>query len=77
MPTMRTRRCVWLVRQRLAFGGADDPHAPPTALRAWQLLTQADFAWHCFPGGHFYLNEQVQPLLATIAGYLACQAAQI
>jgi surfactin synthase thioesterase subunit len=55
----------------VALGGADDPRASPAELRAWQELTQADFALHCFPGGHFYLNEQVQPLLAIIASYLA------
>lgn len=38
----------------------------PIELRAWQSLTRADFALHLFSGGHFYLNEQMQPLLITI-----------
>ena len=54
----------------IALGGADDPWATPAELRAWQALTTADFVLHLFPGGHFYLNEQVQSLLATIANYL-------
>ena len=54
----------------VTFGGREDRRATEAQLRAWQTLTVADFALHCFPGGHFYLNEQVQPLLATIAHYL-------
>lgn len=55
----------------VALGGADDPRVSPAQLRAWQALTQADFALRIFPGGHFYLNEQVRPLLATIIHYLS------
>ena len=55
----------------VALGGEADPRVSYTELAAWQALTQADFALHTFPGGHFYLNEQVQLLLSTIAGYLA------
>lgn len=54
----------------VALGGADDPRTRLAELQAWRALTQADFALHHFPGGHFYLNEQVQPLLATIDSYL-------
>jgi surfactin synthase thioesterase subunit len=32
--------------------------------------TAATFAMHVFPGGHFYFSDRVQPLLATISGYL-------
>lgn len=55
----------------ITFGGESDPFVSQTELQAWQPLTEADFGLHRFPGGHFYLNEQVQPLLATIACYLA------
>lgn len=54
----------------ITFGGREDQRATEAQLRAWQPLTAAEFALHCFPGGHFYLNEQVQPLLATITRYL-------
>lgn len=54
----------------ICFGGTDDPQATVADLRAWQPLTQADFGLHLFPGAHFYLNEQAQALLRTIAGYL-------
>jgi medium-chain acyl-[acyl-carrier-protein] hydrolase len=71
---VETYQCTQLLPlpcQLVALGGTDDPRVAPHELQAWQVLTQADFASHRFPGGHFYLNEQVQPLLATIAGYLA------
>ena len=54
----------------IAFGGDDDTRAPQTELIAWQALTQADFALHMLPGGHFYLNEESQSLLQLLAGYL-------
>lgn len=55
----------------VALGGADDLRVSPAELRAWQALTQADFALRIFPGGHFYLNEQLRPLLATIIHYFS------
>lgn len=55
----------------IALGGAQDAHATEPALTAWQALTRSEFALHCLPGGHFYLNEQRLPLLALIASYLA------
>lgn len=54
----------------IAFGGEADPRASHAELLAWQQLTQADFALQFFPGAHFYLNEQAQPLVTAIAGYL-------
>ena len=55
----------------LALGGEEDANTSQAELRAWQSLTSADFAVQRFPGGHFYLNEQTQPLLSTLASYLA------
>jgi surfactin synthase thioesterase subunit len=54
----------------VALGGDADPIVAPAELQSWQTLTQAKFESHLFHGGHLYLNEQTQPLLATIAGYL-------
>ncbi|MCB0063644.1 MAG: thioesterase [Caldilineaceae bacterium] len=54
----------------IAFGGAADERASATELRAWQHVTQSTFALHCLPGGHFYLNDQTQPLLALITAVL-------
>ncbi len=54
----------------VALGGDADPFAVLTELQGWQTLTQAAFAAHRFQGGHLYLNEQPQSLLATITDYL-------
>ncbi len=55
----------------LVLGGEEDANTSQAELRSWQSLTSADFAVQRFPGGHFYLNEQTQPLLSTLASYLA------
>lgn len=54
----------------VALGGDVDGRATQADLRAWQALTQAEFAFHLFPGGHFYLNEQSKALLTLIATQL-------
>lgn len=54
----------------ITFGGLDDARASRAELQAWQELTQSDFDLHMLPGGHFYLNDQIQPLLAILARYL-------
>ncbi|MBV7327531.1 alpha/beta fold hydrolase [Chloroflexi bacterium TSY] len=54
----------------IALGGEDDDRASKSQLMAWEELTQANFALHLFPGGHFYLNDQTRPLVTTIASYL-------
>lgn len=54
----------------IACGGETDPHASRVELLAWQELTQAAFALHMFPGGHFYFAEQAEPLFKTLSGYL-------
>lgn len=54
----------------IVFGGDTDPHTSHTELAAWQTLTARDFDLHFLPGGHFYLNEQIEPLLATIVSHL-------
>jgi medium-chain acyl-[acyl-carrier-protein] hydrolase len=57
-----------------ALGGDADPRATVAELQAWQQLTQSDFALHLLPGGHFYLNEQIQPLLAHVVAALVPQS---
>jgi medium-chain acyl-[acyl-carrier-protein] hydrolase len=55
----------------IAFGGISDGRATRADLLAWQGLTQGSFDIHLMPGGHFYLNEDRQPLLARLGNYLA------
>ena len=44
--------------------GREDPIAPE-ALAAWQAWTSLPVTLHSFPGGHFYLTEQL-PQAATL-----------
>jgi surfactin synthase thioesterase subunit len=55
----------------VALGGDSDPLVSLAELQSWHTLTHAAFALHRFQGGHLYLYEQSQALLATITGYLA------
>lgn len=40
----------------VAFGGQDDPDAPPELLAAWAEQTEREFRPVILPGGHFYLQ---------------------
>lgn len=42
-----------------AYGGADDPNVRPEHLEEWRHETNSLFLRRAFPGGHFYLNQQV------------------
>ena len=59
----------------VALGGDADPLVSLAELQGWHTLTRAAFALHRFQGGHLYLNEQPQVLLATIAGYFGTECA--
>jgi len=54
----------------VAFGGTADERTSQADLMAWQTLTTSQFNLHFFPGGHFYINEQTQPLTQTVYQYL-------
>jgi medium-chain acyl-[acyl-carrier-protein] hydrolase len=51
----------------LACGGAVDPLVSPGELDAWGAHTRRSVAVEFFPGGHFYLREHRDALLAAIA----------
>ncbi|MGA6226475.1 alpha/beta fold hydrolase [Streptomyces umbrinus] len=55
--------------------GDRDPNVPLEEARAWQELTVGPFALHTFPGGHFYLNDQIDEVCGTIARALTDGAA--
>ncbi|HRW05161.1 MAG TPA: alpha/beta fold hydrolase [Caldilineaceae bacterium] len=55
----------------VAFGGESDSRTSGADLMAWQELTQDAFNLHLLPGGHFYLNEHTQALIAYINRYLS------
>ena len=49
-----------------ALGGQDDEVAPAAGLPAWGALTSAAFHTTIFPGGHFYLREHEDAVLARV-----------
>lgn len=49
------------------LGGLDDAGADRAGLLAWEELTTGDLAVHQFPGGHFYLHDQLEHVLHIIA----------
>lgn len=46
--------------------GVDDPLVTLDEAQAWGEHTTSDFALHTYPGGHFYLNEVMDEVLATV-----------
>jgi medium-chain acyl-[acyl-carrier-protein] hydrolase len=54
----------------IAFGGRDDPLAPPPGIQAWSELTTGGTTVHLYPGQHFFLWEHRVSMLETIAGGL-------
>jgi surfactin synthase thioesterase subunit len=51
----------------LALGGLEDKEATQDRLANWRKYTSASFSIYVFSGGHFYLNENRQPLLQLIS----------
>lgn len=49
-----------------ALAGADDEICTGDALTAWQELTTAAATAHLFPGGHFYLHDHLDEVIATV-----------
>jgi medium-chain acyl-[acyl-carrier-protein] hydrolase len=49
-----------------AFGGLEDPEATEAELNAWQRHTRSTFSLRRFAGGHFYLRDAGQELLAAM-----------
>ena len=50
-----------------AYGGEGDPHIGREQLEAWRAQTEARFAVHLFPGGHFYLRKARNEFLDQLA----------
>ncbi|MFF4182604.1 thioesterase domain-containing protein [Streptomyces sp. NPDC001691] len=50
------------------FGGSADH--PREQLDAWQQHTTADVTVRQFPGGHFYLREEPEPVLRALESAL-------
>lgn len=52
------------------LGGDDDDDVSEQRLTAWRAAAGAGFALERFHGGHFYLHEDPEPVLACIARFL-------
>ena len=51
----------------LAFGGLSDNFASPDSIRVWRSYTSAAFDVQLFGGGHFFISEHRDEILATVA----------
>ena len=52
-----------------AFGGLSDAAVPVADLESWREHTLAGFSVHLFPGGHFFLHEAREALIALLSRY--------
>ena len=50
-----------------AFGGADDPQAPPETIAAWREHTRGRFQSRIVPGDHFFVRTARPTLLHAIS----------
>jgi pyochelin biosynthetic protein PchC len=55
----------------LAIGGADDRLTPRSHLEEWHVQTRHDLRVRIFPGGHFYLEQCRDAVLAEICSTLS------
>ena len=60
----------------VACGGTADPVASPRALFGWSRFTRSRFTLRAFPGGHFFLREQMQGLITSVIGDLEAARAK-
>ena len=54
-----------------AFSGVDDPQVSTEEAAGWSRFTTAGFDLHLLPGGHFFLVDAADVILATISGDLS------
>ncbi|MGI5336491.1 thioesterase II family protein [Streptomyces sp. CA-181903] len=53
-----------------AFCGTHDPHVRPEEMPRWREVTSGGFTLRTFPGGHFYLQDHLDGIVAEVAGLL-------
>jgi medium-chain acyl-[acyl-carrier-protein] hydrolase len=57
------------------YGGIDDPQMTPENIADWHPLTERAHAPKLFPGGHFYLQDERDALIAALASDLSASLA--
>jgi len=57
----------------LVFGGSDDPLTPRAHLDAWRGESRSNFGVRIFPGGHFYLDDCREAVVAEVSRTLAAR----
>lgn len=62
----QTKEVVRLDVPVRGYAGREDPIGPPAELRRWMPLTEHPLGVRSFPGGHFYLEEHQEALLADL-----------
>lgn len=68
--TYRWRQRPALTLPMTALAGRDDPLVEPGRFAAWSELGGCGVRIRLLPGGHFYLHQRVDPLLAIIRSTL-------
>ena len=81
LPTLRADICAIetyvfgdeppLAMPFLIYGGMDDPQMTPQAIDAWRRLTAGGMTLRLFPGGHFYLQDDRDPLIDRLTDDLS------
>ncbi|MFR9673722.1 thioesterase II family protein [Streptomyces sp. TR06-5] len=69
--TYLPRPAVPLATPVTAYVGEDDEDVPVEGLRMWSAATGTAFDHRVFPGGHFYLLQDPEPVVLDVAGRLA------
>ncbi|GAA3580597.1 alpha/beta fold hydrolase [Amycolatopsis ultiminotia] len=56
-----------------AHTGTEDPDAPVHDVQAWAAHTTGEFTLDTYPGGHFYLTDQIAELAAAVRRQIAAR----
>ncbi|MCL1476713.1 alpha/beta fold hydrolase [Marinobacter sp. M3C] len=55
----------------LAIGGDQDPSVPIAGLQAWSGKTTGNFVRQVFPGGHFFVRQNLPKVLGALRDFIA------
>lgn len=53
-----------------ALAGTHDPEAPPAEVAPWEAATCSGFTYRAFAGAHFFIQTEVDSVLATVRATL-------